>query len=128
MFGRKKIESFDLVTVRFSTMRAVYEWEIVPKGECCEISEYGLAHTGTNRVLQRKGACPLPEMIALFNECRLLSWDGFFGKHPRHVTDGTAFSLQGTVNGRSVRADGSQNFPKGYREFVAAVGGMLKEE
>ena len=59
----------------------------------------------------------------------MLSWDGFRGEHPKGVLDGTMFRMEATVNGgRRIRADGSQNFPKGYRELDAGIDEILKDK
>ena len=65
-------------------------------------------------------------VLKLLNECKLLSWDGFCGKHPRGVMDGMMFSLNAVVNGdKKIRADGSQNFPKHYWDFTDGLYEML---
>ena len=115
-----KITSFEEVTLHESGMRFTVDYEIVMKDGEAEVSEYVMNYSGgkPERVLQRRAVCGADAVLAVLNSCKLLSWDGFHGKHPRGVLDGTMFSLKATVNGdSSIIADGSQNFPKHYREF-----------
>ena len=66
------------------------------------------------------------QALQLLNDCRLLAWDGFYGPHPKHVLDGTMFRLTATVNGdQTIRANGSQNFPKHYRDFTDGLYALL---
>ena len=58
-----------------------------------------------------------------------MSWDSFHGKHPKGVLDGTMFRFEATVNsGRIIKADGSQNFPSGYRDFESGLYKILQGE
>lgn len=124
LFGKRakeKIESFDVVTLREMGMRSTREWEITPNGDEAEISLYSILFRQNEdvRKLEKRAVCPVSEALELLNSCNLLSWDGFVGNHPRGVKDGTVFDLKATVNGeKKIRAHGSQNFPKGYREFT----------
>jgi len=78
--------------------------------------------------LEKSAPCETDTLVGLMNECGIIKWDGFYGKHPKNVSDGTMFAFTATINnGRVIRADGSQNFPKGYREFVRALDKMLAE-
>ena len=62
--------------------------------------------------------CSTDTVLELLNKCRILSWDGFNGPHPKNVKDGIMFTLKATVNeGKKIYATGSQNFPKHYRDF-----------
>lgn len=124
----KEISSFEVVTLRTSGMRAVCEYEIVMKGERAEVSEYRICFSGEEdeRVLERRAQCSEGRILELLNNCRLLSWDGFYGKHPKGLLDGTMFRLKANVNGgKSIFASGSQNFPKHYRDFTDGLYDIL---
>ncbi len=125
---RGKIVSFETVTLHLSWMRGVAEYEIVDTGEGAEVSEYAIRYRDgkSERELEQRAVCEKEKMLAILNSCSLLSWDGFHGKHPRGVLDGTMFRLEATVNGgREICADGSQNFPKHYHEFRDALYAIL---
>lgn len=118
---KEKIVSFNVVTLREMGMRSTGEWEITANGDEAEISLYFIKFVQHEdvRELEKRAVCPISRALELLNGCNLLSWDGFVGNHPRGVKDGTVFDLKATVNGeKKIRAHGSQNFPKGYREFT----------
>ena len=114
----KRINSFEVVTLHTSGMRHISEREIVMKDGAAEVSMYGIGH-GHERILQKRAVCSEKEALKLLNDCKLLSWDGFYGKHPKGIKDGTMFRLKATVNGGvTISANGSQNFPRHYRDFT----------
>ncbi len=117
---RGKIVSFETVTLNTAGMRRVSDREIVMKDGQAEVSEYGLRYSDgeEQRVLLRRALCSEAQALKALNDCRLLSWDGFHGSHPKGVLDGTTFRLDATVNGgQTIHASGSQNFPRHYREL-----------
>ncbi len=116
-----RIFSFDVVTLRTSGMRGAQEYEIVMKNGEAEVSFYRIRYTQDDdlRELEERAAVSEDEALKLLNDCRLLSWDGFCGKHPIGVKDGIMFTLSAVVNGgREIKASGSENFPKHYRDFT----------
>ena len=123
IFGKnrdKEITSFSAVTLRLSGMRGAREYEVMMKNGEAEVSEYEIRFSQGEdlRVLMRRAECGADEMLALLNRCALLSWDGFRGAHPKGVRDGIQFTLTASVNeGRTLRAEGSENFPKHFRDF-----------
>ena len=126
-----KITSFEIVTLHTSGMRFVKEQEIVMKENGAEVSEYGLRFKdgGRERVLQKRVICSEQEILKLLNDCKLISWDGFYGKHPKGVKDGTMFTFNATLNGnKKISANGSQNFPRHYRDFTDGLYKILNEE
>ena len=131
MFEKKIITSYESVFMRISGMRLTQEYEILSKDSGTEISDYWMCCAsggGMKRELQRRAFCPESKMLEILNQCNILKWDGFHGKHPRGVLDGEMFSLRAIVNGgETIRADGSANFPKNFREFRRAVDQMLSE-
>lgn len=128
---KAQIESFEIITLHTSGMRYSADVEIVMKGDNAEVSQYQIRHRypENERILEKRVLVSDDIMLKLLNECKLLSWDGFHGKHPRGVLDGTMFSLSAIVNGgKKIRADGSQNFPKHYRDFTGGLYEMLNEK
>ena len=96
-----QIESFEIITLHTSGMRYSADVEIVMKGDAAEVSQYQIRYRypEDERILEKRVSVSCDTMLKLLNECRLLSWDGFHGKHPRGVRDGTMFSLNAVVNG-----------------------------
>lgn len=95
-----------------------------------EITEYWIYYTsGKNeRRPKRIAVCSEEEMLRLLNECEVMKWDGFHGKHPIGVKDGEMLSFTAIVNdGQTVKAEGSENFPKHFREFRNNIFKMLSE-
>lgn len=106
------------LTVRGMRGIRVYKLE---KGELCRYREL----SSGDLELEAKASC---DFVSLMNACGVLCWDGFHGKHPRAVKDGDIFDFRAEVNGGvTVRANGSANFPKGYRELVRAFDKILSE-
>ena len=121
MIKTEEITSFEIVTLRLSGMRAPEEYEIVPRDGAAEMSHYTFRYKGggeEERDLEVRVVLPMEMVLQLLNECRILSWDGFCGKHPHGVLDGTMFTLTAVVNdGKKIYASGSENFPPRFREF-----------
>ena len=135
MFGMgkpaEKITSFEIVTLRLSGMRFTTEYEIVMKDKEAEVVEYAIRYEKNEdkRIPQRQMLCSADRILKLLNDCELTAWDGFHGKHPSGVKDGIMFSLQATVNnGRKIKAEGSENFPKHFREFRDGLHAMLSQK
>ena len=121
--------SFETITLRLSGMRGAREYEIVRTDDKAEITEYEIryAQGEDKRVPERRAVCGAEEMLALLNRCAFLSWDGFHGPHPKNVRDGTMFRLTATVNtDKAIHADGSENFPKHFRDFTDALYALLR--
>jgi len=116
------------LTVRGMRGTVVYQW--ADEGETSRLTRYRETYSGEEWVLQpeKQVCCPAGEMLRLMNDCGVSGWNGFHGKHPKNVQDGDMFVFQAAINqGESIRAEGSANFPKGYREFVAALNRLLSE-
>ena len=127
-----KITSLEIVTLSLSGMRFSTEYEIVMKGKDAEVTEYDLRYEkekGHIRVPKRKKGCSIDRALKLLNDCEIISWDGFHGAHPKDVKDGIMFSLKATVNGnRNIRAEGSEIFPKHFREFWKGLDAILRDQ
>ena len=100
------------------------------KGDAARVTEYRIRYDmDEKRVPERQAACSAEKVMKLLNDCELMAWDGFHGKHPSGVKDGIMFSLQATVNnGRKIKAEGSENFPKHFREFRDGLHAMLSQK
>ena len=126
IFRKKTLRSFENIEYSMSGMRFSHTYKIRNDGETAAIALY-------NRFNEEKGplaeaSCPAHEMLDALNRFGAGNWDGFHGKHPRGVLDGIMFSFKAKVNGEEeIHADGSQNFPKGFRDFTSYVDGLLRE-
>ena len=119
-----KIKSFETVTLHTSGMRHVTDYEIVMNGDEAEVSQYAVGYRDGEKVrqLEKRAVCDRETVLQLLNGCCVLSWNGFHGRHPRGVRDGTMFTFRATVNGgEKISADGSQNFPKHFRDFTKGL-------
>ena len=126
-----QIVSFDIVTLRTSGMRYTGETEIVMKDGNAEVSQYEIRFSQgeDRRILEKRAVCDRKKVLKLLNDCKLLSWDGFNGPHPKGVLDGTMFRLNAVVNGdKKIYASGSENFPKHYRDFTGGLYEILNSE
>lgn len=127
---KNRIASVENMTLSLHGMRGshVYKWE--PEGGSRELRRYREVYSdGEDGLeLEKSEPCSPRKMIDLMNTCGILRWDGFYGEHPKNVRDGIMFRFEATVNGgQTVKAEGSENFPKGYRDFVRALDAMLAE-
>ncbi len=117
----KEISSFEIVTLHTSGMRYITDHEIVAKGDDkAEVTRYSIRFSDGKdiRIPEKQAVTGMDDVLKILNDCRMLSWDGFFGKHPKNVRDGEMFRLDASVNGgRTIHASGSENFPKDYRKF-----------
>ncbi len=112
-------------------MRFTTEYEIVMKDKEAEVVEYAIRYEKKEdrRLPQRQAVCSADSILKLLNDCELVSWDGFHGKHPKNVKDGIMFSLRATVNGdRKIRAEGSENFPNHFRELRDGLRAILSQK
>lgn len=126
----RRIVSFEKVLLRTSGMRGISEYEIVGKDGAAEVTQYGIRYSegSERRVLERRAVCSEEAVLKLLNDCRILSWDGFDGPHPRGVLDGIMFRFTASVNGgKKVSARGSQNFPRHYRDYTDGLYELLKD-
>lgn len=129
LFG--KIKSFEIVTLHTSGMRHVTDYEIKKSGENAEISQYAVGYRDGEKVrqLQKRAECSADRALELMNKCRLLSWDGYHGKRPKGIKDGTDFIFKATVNdGKEIYATGSQRFPRHYGDFRDGLREMLNNK
>ena len=112
-------------------MRGSQEHEIVMKGAAAEVTRYLFRYSraGEERITDKRAEVSEEAVLKLLNSCGVLSWNGFHGAHPRGVLDGIMFSFKAEVNGgEMIRAEGSQNFPRHYRDFTDGLYKMLNGE
>jgi len=123
------ISSFSFITLRVSGMRFTYEDEILMKDDMAELTRYRIVfgQGKDNKEVELKMLCDKERIIKLLNDCRILSWNGFSGKHPKNVSDGIMFNLHAIINDKKISASGSENFPKHYREFTNGLNEILRE-
>ncbi len=130
-FGKtssEEISSFDEINVHISGMRFTKEYEIINKGEDTKISLYNMNYSDgeEKRILEKTAETGTEEFIEFLNFCNFGSWNGFYGEHPKNVRDGIMFNLTATINeGEILRAEGSENFPDGYRDFIKELDRLL---
>ena len=125
----KTIESFETVTLRLSGMRGSTVYRIQCEGEESVIGQYTVRYAEGSDTLvpEYEKRVPTEEVLETFARCGVAKWDGFNGKHPRGVLDGLMFRFEAVVNGGiTLNANGSQNFPKGFREFRDYLYGVLR--
>lgn len=127
---KETITSIDAMRLVLRGMRGSSVYEIADERGITELRLYREVFRGGEVVLElEESAAYAPAVfIELMNLCCVMRWDGFHGAHPKHVSDGIMFDFTAVVNGgQRIRADGSENFPQGYREFVRELNRMLAE-
>jgi len=126
----KTVTDIESLTLRLSGMRLTEEYEIKSDGDKAEISYYTVSYSNgqDEKVLRKKTVCDTVTVIDALNSFDFTDWNGFHGKHPKGVLDGTMFSLSATLNGgQNLNADGSENFPKHFNEFEHWLYEILKD-
>ena len=125
------ITSFKKITLRVIGMRYNMEYEILNKPPKAVLSLYQISYRdGSNkRVIEKSAVTDTEMMLEIFNLCKIISWDDFHVNHPKDVKDGVMFKFQAEVNeGQIVYAEGSENFPRGYHEFVSTLNLILRDD
>ena len=125
------LTSFEKISLRVISMRYDIEYEILNKPPKAVLSLYHIFYKdGSNkRVIEKSAVTDTEIMLELFNSCKIIRWNGFRGNHPKDVSDGVMFKFQAEVNeGQTVYAEGSENFPQGYREFVGMLNRILEKD
>ena len=129
MFKRETITAFSEIRLRISGMRTTEVYEILCSGDKAQLSLYWLSYENheDNYHLQKRVSVPAGDVIGVLNQCGVIRWDGFSGKNPPGLLDGTTFLFTALVNdGRKLYASGSNNFPKHYRDFTDALYEILR--
>ncbi len=123
----QKIGSFEKVWIKTSNMCGVEEYEAIRDGSKVRVTAYSLRHGGELRVPVQTSVCGADYFLDLLNRCGLLGWDGFYGRRPEGLLDGTDFSMEAFVDGRVIHASGSANFPEGYHELMDSLFKILQD-
>ena len=125
------LDSFKKITLRVIGMRCNMEYEILNKPPKSILSLYQISYRdgSNNRVIEKSAETDTEIMLELLNLCKVISWNGFRGDHPKDVNDGVMFKFQAEVNeGQTMYAEGSENFPQGYHEFVSTLNLILEND
>lgn len=124
------VESFEKITLTMSGMRSIDEYEIICSGDKVEIAQYLVYYTKDNdREAVNKAEYDTAKFISFLNECKIGSWDGFYGKNPRGVKDGYMFRFTAEINGgKVISAEGSNNYPSHFSEFRQGLTRLLYDE
>ena len=126
----KTIASIETMTLTLQGMRGASVYKIANDGGKAELTRFRKVYSKGEDFLELEASasCDTKDLIELMNNCGVFRWDGFHGKHPKNVMDGIMFNFTATVNaGQNIHADGSENFPKGYRDFVRELDKMLAQ-
>ena len=115
----KPIKTLKSLSLRVSGMRLTEIFEIEVDGETATICYYRLNYRDgeEKKELISQKAIPATEAVDFLNQINVGAWDGFYGEHPKYVTDGEMFLLKADVDGKTIRAEGSQNFPPHYYDL-----------
>ncbi len=126
---KEKLESFERVTIRRMGMCGIDDIEAVCNGSEVEITYYNVFYKDDEvRKPIERTTCDTENFLKILNDCNLLKWNGFHGERPRGLLDGTTFKMEAVVDGgRTIYADGSENFPAGYRELMSEMHRLLRE-
>ena len=127
---RKTVTSIEAMTLTLQGMRGTSVYEIAEVDGKTELRRFKKVYSTGEDILELEASatCDTKDFIELMNNCSVIRWDGFHGKHPKNVMDGIMFDFRATVNdGQEIHADGSENFPKGYHNFVRELNKILTE-
>lgn len=125
-FQNQAVTDLQTLHLDVTGMRYHEEYEIKPAASGMEVSLY--RDSAGERKLEKCVSVATDTMLEILNESHILLWDGFVGAHPEDVHDGVMFSFHAEVNdGHCIDAEGSENFPDGYREFVGALTRLLSD-
>ena len=119
-FSAGKIESFEELELSFSGMRGTTGYTARRVGDVVDITFYILRYRDGEGVRDVEGEARVSytEFLDKLGACGAAGWDGFAGKHPRHVFDGEQFRLEMAIGeGRRIKAHGSANFPRGLMDL-----------
>lgn len=126
----KKITSVEAMTLTLRDMHGGVVYRINGESGKAVIQRYREIYSNeeTSLQLEESAVCEIGAFIELTNNCNVLRWNGFHGKHPKNVLDGVMFQFTATVNGeKNIQADGSAKFPKGYHDFMREINKLLAE-
>ena len=125
-----EITSVENMTLTLHGMRGGTVYKIANKNDKTELLFYREVYSKgeVTLELEKTTVFDTQAFVELMNTCGVMGWNNFHGKHPRNVLDGIMFKFTATVNGGEIiKADGSANFPKGYKDFVNHLNKTLAE-
>lgn len=136
LFGRTKgsdrtITSVETMSLTLHGMRGGCVYQFENQGNQTELRRSRERFKNRETILELEASvpCSTETMLALMNRCGIGRWNGFHGEHPKRVHDGVMFVFSAAVNnGQIIKADGSENFPDGYYEFVRTLDEMLAKK
>lgn len=113
-------EKFKLVVTNTSSVRDVFEAERTENGaKLVYYNEFMGSVNDKAIVRELNGGWDLLEkMDSLWKKGMAAGWNGFNGPNPPGMLDGGGFIFDATlVDGTKVKANGTNNYPKGYGDF-----------
>lgn len=103
-----------------------YSYSISKEGDKYYFYFEGMQYSEYGEMKTEFGEEDIEKINKLYLDMHIASWDGF-DKYNSQVRDGYGFSLRiSFVDGKNLRAHGSNAFPENYRAFVAALGEIIK--
>ena len=124
------VDSYERIQLILCGMRGTIQIDIAKKDENeSVISKYWVDSGKKNDEfrLEKRVTVKNEMILDLLNRHKIMCWDGFRGKHPKYAKDGIMFRFTAVVNdGKTIRADGSQNFPKNFTAFRDDLGAMIE--
>ena len=130
IFKKKKdVAAFEKLTFSISAMRYHHEYVIARDGENATVEFYnGYFRRDEEGEPEKTLSRSAAEIVKLLKDCGVDRWDGFSGKNPRGMLDGIMFNFRAELaGGDSIYASGSNNFPRGYRDFRDALEAMIRD-
>jgi len=128
--SKKTVDSVESVKLTVNGMRGTAVYEIRISDQNAELQLFRKIFAGEEEILkpEKSAVCDTQTLTKLMNDCGVMRWDGFKGKHPKNVQDGDMFIFEAYVNnGQVIHAEGSANYPKGYHDFVFALNRLLSD-
>lgn len=124
------ITEFEEILLKVSGMRGTAEYEFTGSGEDVVLSRYRMKYVDGKEVREPDGRrlCEREAVLDLLEACGVRDWNGFAGNHPENILDGDIFSFRAEINGRIIQAEGSANYPEGYKDFLHKLNQWLAEK
>ncbi len=125
------ITSVDFVVLSLSWNNGASQFDIDNTGNEIEVKYYeDEYYEGKGFVTEHKKTViyNTEEFIELMNECKVLSWDGFYSEGTTELFDAITFDFAAIVNdGQTINAYGSESVPEGYDDFYHELYRMLDD-
>lgn len=110
-------------------MRASQLYELVDMKDCIELSLYNIVYRDRGEVKELERCVRLAgqRVLELLEACNIRAWSGFSGNQPKDTLDGKSFRLYADLDVGIIEAEGTENFPYGYRDMISAFDRWLRE-